>query len=70
LLVTTLLLRFDFGSEWVNAYFFPKLTDTWQYLFYVQIPWHAIVTNSVVLLGYSALAALLGIAVFVKRDIS
>lgn len=70
LLVTTLLLRFDFGSDWVNAYFFPKLTDTWQYLFYVQIPWHAIVTNSLVLLGYSALAALLGIAVFVKRDIS
>ncbi len=70
LLVTTLLLRFDFGSDWVNAYFFPKLTDTWQALFYVQVPWDAIFTKSLVLLGYSALAALVGIAVFVKRDIT
>ncbi len=70
LLVTTLLLRFDFGSEGLNTYFFPKLTDTWQALFYVEVPWDAILTKSLVLLGYSALAALLGIAVFIKRDIT
>lgn len=69
LLVTTLLLRFDFGSDWVNTYFFPKLTDTWQALFYVEIPWDAVIIKTLCLLGYSALAALLGMVVFVKRDI-
>ena len=69
LIGTTLLLRFDFGSEWLNSYFFPKLTDTWQYLFYAQIPREAITIKSLALLIYTALAAWLGIAVFVKRDI-
>lgn len=69
LLVTTLLLRFDFGSDWVNTYFFPKLTDSWQALFFQEIPWNDIFVKVMVLLGYSALVALLGIGVFVKRDI-
>jgi len=70
LIGTTLLLRFDFGSGWLNSYFFPKLTDTWQYLFYAKIPLEAIAIKSLTLLGYTGLAAWVGIAVFVKRDIS
>ena len=69
LIGTTLLLRFDFGSEWLNSYFFPKLTDTWQYLFFAQIPAEAITIKSLALLAYTGLAAWIGIAVFVKRDI-
>ena len=70
LIGTTLLLRFDFGPAWLNSYFFPKLADTWQYLFYAQIPLKTIALNSLALLVYIFLAAWVGISVFVKRDIS
>jgi len=69
LIGTTLLLRLDFHAELFNAYFFPKLTDTWQYLFYPQIPTAMILKNSAVLGAYTLLFAGIGIWVFQKRDI-
>ena len=66
---TTLLLRFDFQSHWLNAYFFPKLTDTWQYLFYPEIPSGVILKKSAVLFAYTLIFAGIGIWVFQKRDV-
>jgi len=69
LIGTTLLLRFDFHSELLNDYFFPKLTDTWQYLFYPEIPVGVILKKNVVLSAYTLLFAGIGVWVFQKRDI-
>ena len=69
LIGTTLLLRFDFHSDWVNAYFFPKLTDTWQYLFYPEVPSGVILRKNAVLCAYTLIFAGIGIWVFQKRDI-
>jgi ABC-2 type transport system permease protein len=70
LIGTTLLLRFDFESEWVNMLFFPKLTDSWQFVFFADIPFGTILKKSTVLLGYTILVAWIGIRVFQKRDIT
>jgi len=69
LIGTTLLLRFDFHSELLNDYFFPKLTDTWQYLFYPEIPVGVILKKNAVLSAYTLLFAGIGVWVFQKRDI-
>ncbi|MGB5315783.1 MAG: ABC transporter permease [Robiginitalea sp.] len=70
LIGTTLMLRFEFESAWVNGLFFPKLTDSWQYVFFSEIPYGKIINKSVVLIGYTGLFAWIGIRVFQKRDIS
>lgn len=69
LIGTTLLLRLEFESTVFNSYFFPKLTDTWQYLFYSEIPVGKILWKNTVLLGYTVVFALLGIGLFRKRDV-
>lgn len=70
LIGTTLLLRLDFDSELFNMYFFPKLTDTWQYFFYAEIPVGMILRKNAVLLGYTILFAAVGVVLFQKRDIT
>jgi len=70
LIGTTLLLRLEFDSEWVNSLFFPKLTDSWQYVFFSEIPYRTILNKSLVLIGYTGLIAWIGIRVFQKRDIT
>ena len=69
LIGTTLLLRLEFDSEVFNTYFFPKLTDTWQYFFYADIPVGTILRKNAVLLGYTILFATFGVVLFQKRDI-
>ena len=70
LIGTTLLLRFEFNAALLNTYFFPKLTDSWQYLFYAEVPTGMILLKNGVLLGYIAIAAYIGIHYFTKRDIT
>ena len=70
LIGTTLLLRFEFDSKWVNSLFFPKLTDSWQYVFFSEIPFRTILNKSLVLTGYTVVIAWIGIRVFQKRDIT
>lgn len=70
LIGTTLLLRLEFDSEWINSLFFPKLTDSWQYVFFSEIPYRTILNKSLVLIGYMGLIAWIGIRVFQKRDIT
>lgn len=69
LIGTTLLLRLEFDSHLWESYFFPKLTDTWQYFFYPEIPHPIIWKKQAVLLAYTLVIGGLGIRVFQKRDI-
>ena len=69
LIGTTMLLKFDFGLPVLNNYFFPKLTDSWQLLFYGEIPLAELLVKNVVLLVYTALFSYLGIYLFIKKDL-
>ncbi|MEJ2162245.1 MAG: ABC transporter permease [Robiginitalea sp.] len=70
LIGTTLFLRLEFESDLMEYYFFPKLTDSWQYLFYAEIPLGVILKKNVALLLYTVVIGWIGIRVFQKRDIS
>lgn len=69
LVITNLLLKVDFGLKVVNNYFFPKLIDTWQQLFYYETDWLHILANNMVLILYSFALTIWGIVVFHKKDI-
>jgi ABC-2 type transport system permease protein len=70
LIGTTLVLRLEFQSDLVNLLFFPKLTDSWQYVFFSEIPLGMILKKNAVLLAYTVLFAFIGIRVFQNRDIT
>ncbi|QLE02297.1 ABC transporter permease [Galbibacter sp. BG1] len=70
LILTNLLQKFESGNTIFNQWFFPKLNNTWQYFFYNEIPWDAIIHNNLVLFGYTILFFFIGIVVFNSRDIS
>jgi ABC-2 type transport system permease protein len=70
LIINTLLLRLDLDSEFFEFYFLPKLTDSWQQLFYPEIPWAVILKKNAVLWAYTLGAAALGTAIFIKRDVT
>ncbi len=69
LIVSNLLLKVDFGNYWVNRLFFPKLNDTWQYLFYYEIPWDRVYFNSILISLYTLIFMGIGILIFHKKDI-
>lgn len=69
LILSNLLLKVDFGNEWMNTLFFAKLNDTWQYFFYYKIDWNIVYTNSALLSIYTMLFMLIGILLFHKKDI-
>lgn len=70
LIGTTLILRLEFQSDLVNLLFFPKLTDSWQYVFFSEIPFQEILKKNAILIAYTILIAWLGVRVFEKRDIT
>jgi ABC-2 type transport system permease protein len=69
LIITTLLLKVDLKVEVLNSFFFPKLIDTWQQLFYFETNWSQIIINNIILLAYSVVFASVGIVTFQKKDI-
>jgi ABC-2 type transport system permease protein len=69
LIITTLLLKVDFVVPLINSYFFPKLIDTWQQLFYYQLDWNQIFINNAILILYTLAFAAAGTYVFHKKDI-
>ncbi|CAM4404665.1 ABC-2 type transport system permease protein [Pedobacter westerhofensis] len=69
LIITTLLLKVDFVVPLINTYFFPKLIDTWQQLFYYQLDWNQIFINNAILILYTIAFAAAGTYVFHKKDI-
>ncbi len=69
LILSNLLLKVNFGNEWLNTFFFAKLNDTWQIFFYYKIDWTIIYTNSILLSAYIILFMGIGILLFHKKDI-
>ena len=69
LIITTLLLKVDFVLPALNSYFFPKLIDNWQQMFYYEPDWTQILINNAVLLLYTLAFGAAGIYVFHKKDI-
>jgi ABC-2 type transport system permease protein len=69
LIITTLLLKVDLKLEALNSFFFPKLIDTWQQLFYFETNWSQIITNNAILVVYSLAFAVAGIFTFHQKDI-
>lgn len=69
LIISNMLLKVDFDNEILDRFLFFKLNDTWQYLFYYEIPWQLIYSNCLVLLAYSIISAAIGILTFNKQDV-
>ena len=69
LVLSNILLKIDFGSNWYNQFFYAKLNDTWQYFFYNTIPWNMVLHNSLLLGFYSLVAMVVGVYIFHKKDI-
>lgn len=70
LIITNLLLKVDFGVSALNNYFFPKLIDNWQQLFYYEIDWLKVGGNNGLLVLYILLFAGIGTFIFHKQDIT
>lgn len=69
LIVSTLLLKIDLGSDVLNQFAFFKLNNTWQYFFNQDINWKIIVLNSTSLIFYTLITMLVGLYIFQKKDI-
>lgn len=69
LIITTLLLKVDFVIPVINKFFFPKLIDTWQQLFYYEPDWTQVIINNALLLLYTLAFGAVGTYVFHKKDI-
>ncbi|CAM3630331.1 ABC transporter permease [Mucilaginibacter galii] len=69
LIITNLLLKVDLGVPALNNYFFPKLIDTWQQLFYFETNWLAIGINNAILIIYCLIFSTTGTYFFNKKDI-
>jgi ABC-2 type transport system permease protein len=69
LIVSTLLLKVDFGNAILNQLAFFKLNNTWQLFFNLEINWQTIITNSVLLSLYILITLFLGLFIFQKKDV-
>ena len=69
LICSNLLLKIDFNNEIINELFFSKLTDSWQYFFYYEVPYSSIYFKNILLLAYSILVMAIGVLIFKRRDI-
>ena len=69
LILCSLLLKADFGLPTVERFFFPKLTNAWQHFFDYELDMNSILIDNLLLAGYTAFFALLGIFLFTIKDI-
>lgn len=69
IVISNLLMKIDFGSEFLNNVFYFKLNQTWQFFFYPDIPWSQIILKTSLIVLYTTLMALLGIFLFKTKDI-
>ncbi|WP_268125124.1 ABC transporter permease [Roseivirga pacifica] len=67
LIINGLLVKMDLG--FMNYWFFSKVTDTWQYFFYFEVPWPYVWHNGGLLIFYALLIATVGVWRFVKKDV-
>src|SRR5690606_10936985 len=69
LILNNVLMKFEIDNNFYNYWFFPKLNNSWQLFFYTEVPLTQIVQNGLVLIAYTIIFMLLGVVLFVKRDI-
>ncbi len=69
IVISNLLMKIDFGSEFLNNVFYFKLNQSWQFFFYPDIPWSQIILKTSLIVLYTTLMALLGIFLFKTKDI-
>ncbi len=69
IVISNLLMKIDFGSEFLNNAFYFKLNQSWQFFFYPDIPWFQIILKTSLIVLYTTLMALLGIYIFKTKDI-
>ena len=69
LILSSLLLKADFGLGSVERFFFAKLTNAWQRFFDFELQLQAIAIDSLALCLYTLLVALGGMYLFTKQDV-
>ena len=69
IVISNLLMKIDFGSEFLNNVFYFKLNQSWQFFFYPDIPWSQIILKTSLIVLYTTLMALLGLFLFKTKDI-
>lgn len=70
LIISNLILKANFQSEFINKWFYAKLNDSWQYFFYYEIPWNKIYWNNGIIILYTIITMGLGVYIFNKKDIA
>jgi len=70
LIISNILLKVNFNNYFLDKWLYVKLTDTWQYLFYFEIPWDKIYWNTSLIIVYTIVTMLVGIIIFNKKDIA
>lgn len=69
LIISNILLKVNFNNYFLDNWLYLKLNDTWQYLFYFEIPWDKIYLNTSLIILYSIITMVIGIVIFNKKDI-
>lgn len=69
LIVSSLLIRIDYGDSLIGSLRYAKLGESWQYFFYFEIAWQKILLNNGLLIVYSMITMALGMFIFNKNDI-
>ena len=69
LVCTNLMVQVDMGSDWLNRWFFPKLTNTWQEFFVTEINWERILLRSMALIIYIIATSAVGLWIFKSLEI-
>ncbi len=70
LIISNILLKVNFDNYFLDNWLYVKLSDTWQYLFYFEIPWDKIYWNTSLIILYSVITMIIGMVVFNKKDIA
>ena len=53
LIISNILLKVNFNNYFLDNLLYVKLSDTWQYLFYFEIPWDKIYWNTSLVILYT-----------------
>ncbi|GLU44922.1 hypothetical protein Musp01_25460 [Muricauda sp. NBRC 101325] len=69
LILSSLLLKANFGWGTVERYFFPKLTNSWQRFFEYEVAATSIIIDNMVLIIYIISVVLIGTYYFKKQDV-
>ena len=67
LILNGLLLKIDLG--WMNFWFLPKITNSWQLFFYYEVNTPLVWHNHLLLIFYTVIVAILGIISFNRKEI-